>query len=326
LSSDGRYLFAVDVEQNLLFGCPERLNSLLPEIGVASGAVNFFELSPDGRLLLIGIGASTIEFWDATNLTFLRKQAVPGKALTAACFVEPGTVLIGNEAGEVIPLSVFTDEVGKPVWSGQRAIRALTWSSSNQLLAVNHWDTTASVVRIHPKDAFPIPPSTLTDGEFRRLWNDLESANVTTVWNAVRALSGAGDHAVRYLAAHQAPAEKIEPRLVAQWINQLDSSDNDKRREARANLSNCLDRVYQDLQKALLTPSAEQARSLRLLIFRANRQRVVDHRASRVIQVLEIINTLAARNALRQLAGGDPLAETTREANEAHRRASVRSR
>ena len=149
-------------------------------------------------------------------------------------------------------------------------------------------------------------------------WADLKEPDAAKGFAAIRSLVGRKDEAVKLLAEHLKPTERIDPDRIAVWVAQLGADEFTKREAAERALDGVVDAVRSQLQRALAeTVSPEVRRRLGTVLARSDAGKPLTGerlRAARSVEALEQIGTPAARKVLATLAGGAPDAELTRDA------------
>ena len=116
------------------------------------------------------------------------------------------------------------------------------------------------------------------------------------------------------------PALAVEPRKIAGWITDLESTKLSVRQEAIANLVKTGEQAVPALQKVLTAPpDLETRKRVEDLLDRLTGGTLTTDqlRLVRAVESLERMGTPQARNVLRKLAGGAHGALPTREAEAA---------
>jgi hypothetical protein len=161
----------------------------------------------------------------------------------------------------------------------------------------------------------------LNDAEFTARWTDLHSRDAALAYRAQWQLAAAADGAVARLAKRMRPVPTPDAQRMAALVRDLGDEQFDTRTAAYAALLK-----LEDLAEPALRAGVKQAkdletrRRLETLLQRIDTfspERLAELRA---IEVLERVQTAAARALLRELATGCPAASSTRAAEEALRR------
>src|SRR5262249_28158817 len=151
--------------------------------------------------------------------------------------------------------------------------------------------------------------------ERERLWADL-AGEAGRADDAIRDLIAVPADAVPFLKDRLRPVPAAVGQRVAQLINRLDSDRFAERQRTGIELEKLQDVAELALRKALAAPPSPEVRRRveRLLAKWDGRITSPDVlRAVRAVEVLEHINTPAARRVLETLAEGTPEARLTQE-------------
>jgi hypothetical protein len=154
----------------------------------------------------------------------------------------------------------------------------------------------------------------------------LADTDGTAAQRAIGRLVRAPDQAPSWLAKRLKPAPKADAQLeksVREWVVKLDDDNFDAREKAIEELAKLGATAAPALQKALdASPSAEASQRITGLLEKMGKpgSHPDELRGVRAIEVLEMINTDAARDLLKGLAEGAPEASLTREATASYRR------
>ncbi len=168
-----------------------------------------------------------------------------------------------------------------------------------------------------------------TDKELAVAWDGLAAADGAQADRAIGALVTAPEPGVGLLRTRLQPVAAAEPARVARLIADLDNDDFARRDGAAAALEALEGPVAPALRAALRgDPSAEARRRLEAVLERLATDEAVPGgqglRRLRAIEVLERINSPAARDLLKALSEGAPAARSTGEAKAALARSAAR--
>jgi WD40 repeat protein len=245
------------------------------------------------------------------------------KTLETLAFSPDGRILAHSREGGTITLwdvEAGRKELGR--LSGHQAdTLTLAFSPDGKKLASGSKDTTALLWDVSSFSA-KSRPHAVTIGAAGR-WQDLESENAVSAFNAVCALAAVPDKAVPYLKEHLRPAVAVDAATVNRLIAGLDSEQFEVRKKANEELAKLGEAAVPLIRKALEAgPSAEARKRLEALL--ANEMQRVPTgetlRSLRAIEVLEMIGTTEAKSVLEGLAKGAPGATVTRAAKESLQR------
>src|SRR5262249_53216529 len=156
--------------------------------------------------------------------------------------------------------------------------------------------------------------------EVEALWGDLADKDATKARRGILALAAGPRQAVPFLAGHLKPADRVDPRKISGWIEDLDSEKFAVRREATANLVKVGEQAVPALRKLLASgPPLETRKRAEELVDRLTSGTLTAEqvRLVRAVEALERMATPEARRLLRTLAGGAPGTLPTREAQAA---------
>jgi RNA polymerase sigma factor (sigma-70 family) len=251
---------------------------------VAAGPAAHLALVHGGRCL-VTTDEGFLRVWDLATGSERRRWALPSGAIDAW-----GT-------------SIVSDLLALP--DGRRVLTTLF--DGTALV----WDLSAAVDSLEPlarnADAKAIAA----------WWADLAGDDARRAYAAVWRLADARDLAVFFLREHLRPAAAPDDKRIRQLINDLDSDTFAVREKAYQELdglgSAAVGALRQALQKA---PSPEVRRRVERLLATLPDAPLpaATRRDLRALHALELMGTPAAREWLRQLAGGARGASLTREA------------
>jgi WD40 repeat protein len=280
--------------------------------------------SPDG---------DTLTTLDGGPLATFRPTATPGKATEAAVYGEKEghhslTALTYSPDGRMLAFAGSDGTVR--VWeTATRTERfrftnpggiawSLAFSPDGRALATGNSDTTITVWDVTEPPA-PLPaPKELSAADLDRLWDGLADGDTARAYGAMRALSAPPSRALRALRERLRPVTRADLATLKRLIGALDSAEFDEREKADAELTRIGEPALPELRKALKSPSAELRRRAEGLIRRTEGGERL--RLRRAVEILERVATPQARQLLDGLAGGEPDAVLTREADAARKR------
>jgi hypothetical protein len=150
------------------------------------------------------------------------------------------------------------------------------------------------------------------------LWTALGDANAPAAYRAIRALAAAPDKAVALLKERVEPATEVKAERIQLLLADLDSEEFAVRRRATTELEKLGTGAAPLLRKALAeqASSPEVRRRVEQVLAKVDEARLggAELRTVRAVEVLERIGSPEARQVLQTLAGGNPEARPTREA------------
>jgi RNA polymerase sigma factor (sigma-70 family) len=281
--------------------------------------------SADGRSLA-SIGGGAIQLWEVA--TGLERRPVNLTHFAESLALAPDGRLLawaGFTGGPERFLRAHLVDLasGKELraWAGHNGhIAALSFSPDSALLATASADSTALVW-----DAAAVSPpakSRLSGDEREAAWRDLGGADAAKAYAAVLALASDREGTAPFLKERLRPVAAAAPKRFARLVAELDSDRFEVRTKAKGGLAQLGPGAEPLVRKALAKPpSAEVRKALQELLGGLEAGQL---RSLRAVEALEALGTLAARELLRALAGGEPGARLTDEAQASLRRLAVR--
>ncbi len=295
------------------------------------------ELSPDGRLLALGLqvpdgkqgilpvletatGKEIARFITgkdgAQTLTF----SPDGKSLAWGGWFQ-GTIYIGEIAtggerrhfvghrGMVDALAFSPD--GKTLISGSNDTTALVWDLTGRLASDGKNDR-----RLSAED-------------LKQLWDALAAEDSAAGYRAIQALSADPEHSIAYLRPRLHPVAIADEDRLKRWIADLDSEQFAVREKAAAELEKLGEAALPAMRKVIENqPTLETRKRLEQLIEKQKREEWSPsserRRLWRSLEVLERVGTAEARRLLTTLANGAPGAWLTWDAKAALERLTKR--
>jgi WD40 repeat protein len=283
--------------------------------------------SRDGRYLAAGASSGTARVWEVTTGQMVREFAGLRGYVMAVAFSPDGRYLA---AGEWFGIRIYSlaDGVEKArLLAHDGDVLSLTFSDDGTRLASGSSDSTALIWDV--KRAFKLPkPETARKDESALTGHlrELEGADNLAAYRAIWALAGTGDQAVKLLGGHIRPIGKSDAKTIAGLIAKLEDDNAEVRRRSQAELEGMRHAAEKAVREAL-RKAVDPDLKLRLHLVlsglasgAASRGDLCD---SRAIQVLELVNTPAARKLLGELAKGADKAPRTSMARGALRRLGI---
>jgi WD40 repeat protein len=147
-------------------------------------------------------------------------------------------------------------------------------------------------------------------------WGRLADGDASCAWVAIRRLIAVKDRAVSLLGSRLRPVVVVPVKKMEQWARDLDNDSYVVRERATELLHEAGSVARPVLKRALAaSPSPEAQRRIQDLLGRTSAPTTPDEiRMLRALEVLEEIDSPAARGVLQKMAGGDPEARATRVA------------
>lgn len=287
--------------------------------------------APDAKSIGLALDDNTIRLWDVSG-------GEPGKVSDGELrkfdgLREPATLLHFSANGKVLAAASPNDPVIR-LWDVASArlrrrlttnpvgVRALALSPDGRNIALTAGDRML-VWSVATRDLGDLGPSiALSADELRSSWQDLASSDHAKAETAFRKLATAGNHALDFLK-REVRAVAIPPldwKHIDQLLLDLDSPTYSVRQKATVELSTYGELIQVPLQKYVtknLSPEA-QRRATRLLDKLKDPALTADRlRSLEAIEILELVRTAEARQALEELARDSLLAQIRLSAIEA---------
>lgn len=177
------------------------------------------------------------------------------------------------------------------------------------------------------KDRHEAATAALTEHELQSHWTALAGSDNARAYQAVAALSRSPRQVLPLIKASWRPLSSVDRQRIERLIAELDDDRFAVRQEARKELQALGELAEPALRRVLAgRPSLEVNRSIDALLelLHGGAPSPERLRTWRVLELLEIIGTTAARQLLEPLARGDPDARLTGEAKAALERWQMR--
>jgi WD40 repeat protein len=318
-TADGQALFSSssgDGIRHWNLGTGKQVRLIAPESLGHSNTVGGLELSPAGRWVYSSSYDGSISVWEAGSgrLARVLKEKEPGyNGPVHIALSHDGVRLAAGFENDWENPSVHLWDLTtgqKIALTGHRApVTQLTFSPDGHYLASGSCDTTALVWDVTSLGSGGKAP----DGKaLAGLWKDLGVDDPKVVYAAVCQSVAAGDAAVARLKFDLKPAGVIDAEKIAGWVRQLDSDEFAQREKASQALADLGTAVETTLREALDKARSQEVR--RRLEQVLEGQQKEHRRLGRALEVLEMIQTPAARGLLADLAKGAGDSRLTREA------------
>ncbi len=286
-----------------------------------TGPVTSLALSPGDQWLYSGSNDHTICVWEMGSGQLAREikgqERTFNSSVEAIALSPDGRRLAAavGEEGHESAVQMWDVITGKRLaeFPGHRGrITKLAFSPNGARLASCSSDTTAIVWDVgappmskEPR-AVPIAAS---------IWKEL-NGDAKTSYAAVSLAVQAGDTAITLLKTKLKPAVVVDQEKAANWIGQLDAAAFADRERASRALEGFGPGVEPFLRKAIIETQSTEVRERAERIL-AKVVAAEQRRNQRAIEILEMVNTAKAKEALKGLAAGAPGASLTQDASRA---------
>jgi WD40 repeat protein len=289
-----------------------------------------FAFSPDGRTLASSgweNGKCSIHLCRLrADGTWVTSEAFPTPhqgMIWALTFSPDGqTLASAGSEGAVCVWEAATGGERRRFAAPDGATWSLAFAGDGRRLAAGNSDTTVLIWDVTGRlEEGRLRPARLSAAELKGLWADLAGADVARAGRAVWALAAAPAQAVPFLREYLRPAPRAEAvkERVARLIADLDSETFAVRQGAADELERLGETAGPALRQTLGGAASAQVRhSIRRLLEtledRGSHPTSEALRSLRGAEVLGQVGTPEARRLLEALAGGEPGAWLTREA------------
>jgi RNA polymerase sigma factor (sigma-70 family) len=233
----------------------------------------------------------------------------PDSRLIAYAALDNALHIFGVATGQ--PLARFDGHTG--------LLGAVAFAPDGRSVATTSNDTTALIwdVRGFSVKAGPAPRR-LDPPAVNASWDNLTADNAAVGNEAINGLIASPREAVPFLNVRLKPVAAVDPLIIAELTEQLDSSDFKIRQKAQAELLTMDDQVLPHLEKMARQLPLETRQRLEAFQTKLAAPLTGDRlREVRAIEVLERIGNAEACQLLEALAGGAPGAVVTAEAQSA---------
>jgi hypothetical protein len=145
--------------------------------------------------------------------------------------------------------------------------------------------------------------------QLEKLWDDLASDDAAKAFKAMGQMAGVPAETVALLKSKLKPVDPADPKVVKQLLEDLNSDQYTVRQKASAQLEKLADLAGPALREKLESkPSLEMRKRIESLIDKLDGPVTLPDllRSLRAVELLELIGTPEARQALVLLANGAP--------------------
>jgi WD40 repeat protein len=314
LSADGRLLFSAGTEARVRFW-ETATGKLAGEGKGHPGGVLSVCFAPEARMALSVGHDGLVRLWEtATGKERRGLTGCRGWVWSAAWSRDGQFIATGHADGHV---TVWNGRAGQRLRElpGHRgAVLSLAFSGDGSRLISTSNDATAlvwdtSTMRVKLPEKVDLPAEKMAE-----LWRELASEDAEAAGEAVQMLARSPKSAVALFRRH---VHAVSEQELTGLISDLDSSKFPVRTRAMARLSSMGRFIEPRLREELnRKPSLEVRRRLEeiLAVVTGDRQPVAEVRVLRALEVLEMVATDAAKELLKELAGGAASCELTIEA------------
>jgi WD40 repeat protein len=283
--------------------------------GSANSAMCF---SPDSKLLTTNSGDEVIRLWDVVHGKLLRGLIGHQGSVATVAFAPRGDVLAsGSSDGTVRLWKVSSGEELRSFEGHQGSVQRVVFADDGRLIISAASDNCVIVW-----DAASRPAVRAADPVAKKLdvaWAGLASDDGMVAFRAMSDLIGMPKETPRFLATKLQPVPVVDPAMIRQLVDDLDSKSFNLRQRATKDLEKLEGQARLALEKSLAKPPSAEAQSrIKKLLERLDGPLALaeDFRTVRAVEVLERIGTVEARDLLGRLAKGAPGARLTREASD----------
>lgn len=295
--------------------------------GPNRGAVRM-TFSRDGRLLAVQTNVGIVQIWEVATATPLAQIVSPDgyNIMSMALSPDGRIVAMSSTTGSIRLFDAISGKSVGPLNGHSGYVPAMAFSPDGTRLATGSLDTTAVVWDVAKlTESFPRPPTSApTESQLEESWNRLAHNDGQVLWPAMDGLVAAPEPTVALLREKLKPEPAPDLSQVDRWVAELGHARFAVRDKATRSLAALGGRIGPNLVAALQSsPSPEARRRLDgLLQTLRDGISVKQLRPLRAIEVLERINTPAARRVLETYAKQTGEDDLKREAEDALKRMS----
>jgi RNA polymerase sigma factor (sigma-70 family) len=339
-SPDGQFLAVTDAGLRLIVWDVGARRKLYAVELTEGSQVEHITFAPSGRVLALQVSDGTTALYEAATGGLrgrLGKPAVKdadgvplvgplggfrGAQAAAPAFSPSGRHLaVSHGLSEIALWDVIAGKEIARFGTQQGGINCLAFNPDGRRLISGGADTTALVWDVSAKVKPAAPAADKLDTTvLEHLWGHLGSKDAGEAFDALCKLIPHSEQTVALARKHLKPTPPLDGKLVARLIADLDSAKFDVRQKATVELEKLGELVLPDLERVLENqPTLEMRQRVEAIRQRIKRPATssLTVRDLRVVELLELQDTAAAREFLQVLAGWAPGARITAEARAA---------
>jgi Tol biopolymer transport system component len=292
------------------------------------GEIAALSFAPDGKTLAVGSYDHKVHLVEVATGKEMHTLTGHASQVLAVAFSPSGRLLASGSIDQTVRLWEVNAGLAAPChqFRGHEAwVTAVAFSPDGRRLASCSPDSTALVWDVTGLAGGQHRAARLTPGELTAYWQSLANTDATRAYQAMRTLAAAPDQAVPFLA-ERLLRKRADPQQVARLLANLDSEAFRVRSQATKELEKLGEAVEPALRQALKDhPSLEVRRRIQELLeaLEPPHPEGVSPRLLRwlrALEVLEWINTPAARKLLGKVAADSPREEVGQQATGALKR------
>ncbi len=271
--------------------------------------------TPDARMLYTSCGGVYLIAWDLVAGRAVRmfggEKLISRNGLPygQSPLSPDGRILVCKDADGDLSLGLWETVSGKKICAIPGKHWYATFSHDGKMLAspdftncsILLWDVRSVILGS-------------TDREPLLTWKELAAEDPGVALRTVLKLATDEKAALALLRPYLRPVLKTDPKEIAARVNDLDSSSYPDREKASARLRELGEAVEPDLRAAAANGSLEVRTRAAALLEALHATTAARIREVRSIQILEYLDTPAARDYLWRLSEGIPEARLTRDA------------
>jgi WD40 repeat protein len=280
--------------------------------------------------VVVPTGKVCLRLWEvSTGLRRMQLDRFTDKARSIAMSPDGRTLAVATSKGEVILYDLLTDRE----WGLLRGHRAAVWtvefSDDGQTLVSGSHDGTILVWDLRGRRKIEDRPIRLSTKDLDRTWAELPEEDALKAYQAIRALARTPQQSLPLLRQRLQPVPAAAQKRIDKLIIDLDAETFPEREKATRELEQLGEQVVTALRATLAgKPNLEVQRRIERILRRIEGEKpsTEQRTEARALEVLELIDTPAAKALLRKLASGAPRARLTEEAKAALARVQRREK
>jgi WD40 repeat protein len=285
---------------------------ILREVSAGNAPLPPCAYAPDGKTLAVAEGGE-VQLWEVASGQERGRLQTPERFVTGMVF-SPDSRLLVTSRGRPSWLQLWHPASGRAVGGVGRPaewLDCLRFSPDGARLAAAGEANTALICDVATFVKEPRPAAArLTTGELENLWADLTGTDGARAYQAIDRLAASPSESVPFLKRRLKLPPAVDDQRLARLIADLDADEFARREKATRELETIGPRAEAALRRALEgQPSPEVRTRAGRLVEKLNSEGLPPSPelvGLRVLESLEHAGSPLARQALTEVAAGDP--------------------